>query len=150
MFQPLCVWALRVYSHCVFGHCVYLVMYRSYLVMHVSLYHGIHDFSALYHCVNSIIALYCCIIALYHCITVSLHCITVQCSAACRGQAGGNADMPAQGRSAACRACRGQAGAHSHALHMPARLGLGRIPPYCACMFASDSQTIVEGTIELS
>ena len=58
--------ALRVYSDCVFGHCVYLVMYRSYLVMHVSLYHGIHDFSALYHCINSIIALYCCIIALYH------------------------------------------------------------------------------------
>ena len=59
-------------------------MYRSYLVMHVSLYHGIHDFSALYHCVNSIIALYCCIIALYHCITVSLRCINVQCSAACK------------------------------------------------------------------
>ena len=122
-------------------------MYRSYLVMHASLYHGIHDFSALYHCINSIIALYCCIIALYHCITVSLHCITVQCSAV----------QHAGGRQGAMRICLHR-GVVQHAGH--ARGRQGHIHMLCTCLPNWAHSTLLRvhvcvrlsdhGTIELS
>ena len=102
--------------------------------MHVSLYHGIHDFSALYHCVNSIIALYCCIIALYHCITVSLHCITVPLCSAVQHAGGRQGAMPQCGY---VRIVRIEQGAE-------------KITKPTEEWTPADSQTIVEETIELS